>query len=250
MCRAGGKAAAGCDDAAALVLHDGRDGPPPNRHATAYVTAAFTGWYARAMKSSSRRLTAAERRPLIEEAATRLFAERGFAATTVEDIVQAAGVTKPMLYRHFESKQELCVAVLERCRDELVAAPLGRFPSVAEDRPAQLASMLDAWLGYIEQHRAATRLLFTPIMGDPEVERVQRQLHGRQRDTQIALLREFVPRASELDVEPLGEALRAGLAAVALWWLDHPEASREVPASALLRLAEGLIGELDRTTGG
>lgn len=202
------------------------------------------------MPTSSRRLTAAERRPLIEEAATRLFAERGFAATTVEDIVQEAGVTKPMLYRHFESKQELCVAILERSREELIAAPLARFDPAAKSRRAQLASMLDAWLGYIEQHRAAARLLFTSITGDPEVERVQRQLHGRQRDTQIALLREFVPRAGDVDIEPLGEALRAGLAAVALWWLDHPEAPREVPATALLRLVEGVIAELDRTTGG
>lgn len=201
------------------------------------------------MTHARSRLTPAERLSLIELAATRLFAERGFAATTVEDIVQAAGVTKPMLYRHFESKQELGVALLQRARDELIAAPLARFTSVTKDRQPQLVAMLDAWLGYIEAHRAAARLLFTPITGDPEVERVQHQLHGRQRDTQIALLREFVPRAGDIDVEPLGEALRAGLAAVALWWLDHPEVPREVPATALLRLAEGVIGELDRTTG-
>ena len=63
-------------------------------------------WYTslHATYCHSRRLTASEHLPLIELAATRLFARRGFAATTVEDIVRAAGVTKPMLYRHFESK--------------------------------------------------------------------------------------------------------------------------------------------------
>lgn len=46
-----------------------------------------------------RRLSAVERRALIEDAAARLFAERGYGATTVEDIVAEAGVSKPMLYR-------------------------------------------------------------------------------------------------------------------------------------------------------
>jgi AcrR family transcriptional regulator len=157
----------------------------------------------------------------------------------VEDIVQAAGVTKPMLYRHFESKQELCVALLERYRAELIAAPLAQFTPGAGNTQAQLASMIDAWLRYIERHPDATRLLFTPITGDPEVERVQQELYARQRATQIALLQEFVPGLDEAEAEPLGEALRAGLAAVALWWLDHPETPREVPARALLRLHPG-----------
>jgi AcrR family transcriptional regulator len=193
-------------------------------------------------RSVSRRLTASERRQLIEQAATELFARRGYAATTVEDIVQAAGVTKPMLYRHFESKQELCVALLERYRDDLVAAPLSKFSPGSGDPRAQLASMIEAWLEHARQHPDATRLLFTPISGDPEVERVQRALHARQRATQSALLREFAPALEEAEAEPMGEVTRAGLAAVALWWLDHPEVPQEVPVRVLLRMTEGLIG--------
>ena len=200
--------------------------------------------------TNSRRLTASEHLPLIELAATRLFARRGFAATTVEDIVRAAGVTKPMLYRHFESKQELCVALLERYRDELISAPLTRFTSGVGDSQTQLPSMIEAWLGYIEQHPDAARLLFTPVSGDPEVEGVQRELYVRQRDTQIALLREFVPEIEEAEAEPLGEAMRASLAAVALWWLDHPESPREVPARALLRVTQGTIAALKRPADG
>src|SRR4051812_17115168 len=168
------------------------------------------------------RLEPAVRRRLIEEAATRLFAQRGYLATTVEDIVQAAGVTKPMLYRHFESKQELCVALLRRYRDELVAAPLARFTPGADDRHSQLAAMGDAWLGWIEGHPDAARLLFKPIVGDREVERVQAELHALQRETQAALLREFTPVVPDVEADALGEIMRAGLVAVALWRLDHP----------------------------
>src|SRR3954453_3268054 len=155
------------------------------------------------------RLTRSERQQLIEQAATRLFAERGFAATTVDDIVQAAGVTKPMLYRHFESKQELCVALLERARADLIAAPLAQFPPGVGDPRSQVPAMLDAWLGHIEQHPDAARLLFTPINGDPEVERVQRELHALQSATQLALLREFVPGLEEVEAELVGEVMRS-----------------------------------------
>jgi AcrR family transcriptional regulator len=201
-------------------------------------------------RSDTRRLTASERLPLIEQAATRLFAQRGFASTTVEEIAQAAGVTKPMLYRHFESKQELCMALLERCRAELIAAPLARFTPGAADAQTQLASMVEAWLEYIELHPDAARLLFTPITGDPEVERLQQELYARQRTTQIALLREFVPELEETEAEPLGEAIRAALTAVALWWLEHPESPREVPARALLRMTHGTVMALKRPTDG
>lgn len=196
-------------------------------------------------RSTRTRVTAAQRRRLIEEAATRLFARHGYAATTVEDIVEAAGVTKPMLYRHFESKRDLCVALLERYRDELVAAPLAVFEPGMVDRRAQLARMADAWLGYVAEHPDAARLLFVPIHGDPEVERIQNELHDRQRATQSALLREFAPGVDQVEVEPLAEVLRSGLVAVALWWLDHPEYPQEVAVRILLRLPEGILMALN-----
>lgn len=193
-------------------------------------------------RSATPRLAASERRRLIERAATALFARRGYAATTVEDIVAAAGVTKPMLYRHFESKRELCIAVLERYRDELIAAPLARFDPVAGDRRAQLVPMLEAWLQHAFEHPDATRLLFTPITGDPEVERVQRELHARQRATQTALLREFASGVDQLEVEPTAELMRVSLAAAALWWIEHPDTPREPLVRVLARVVEGLIG--------
>lgn len=196
------------------------------------------------MESRSRRLPRAERRALIEDAATRLFAQKGYGATSVEDIVAAAGVSKPMLYRHFESKRELCVALLERYRDELVAASLERFdPGGSSTWQAQIAALGDAWLAWVEAHPDAARLLLSPIHGDPEVERVQRALHARQAQTQAALLRELpiAPGLDEAEAEPLGEALRANHVAVALWRLDHPDVDRDVALRALLRVPEALL---------
>ena len=187
------------------------------------------------------RFTRTERRCLIEDAATELFARQGYAATTMDDIARAAGLTKPMLYRHFESKRELCTALLERHRDELVAAPLAVFEPDAGDRRSQLVPMLEAWLDHARAHPDATRLLFVPIAGDPEVERTQHELHARQRATQVALLREFAGGLDETEAEPMGEIVRTSLAAVALWWLEHPDAPRQVLVRVLARMVEGLI---------
>jgi AcrR family transcriptional regulator len=182
---------------------------------------------------------------MIEDAATELFASQGYVSTSVEDIVRAAGLTKPMLYRHFESKQELCIALLDRHREELVAAPLGVFDQRSEDRHGQLVAMTEAWLEHTRQHPAATRLLLTPILGDPEVERVQQALHARQRATLTALLREFAPAIHGPEDDAMGQVLWSALGAASQWWQEHPDVPLGVPAGVLVRMVEGMIGSAE-----
>jgi len=61
-----------------------------------------------------RRLRRAERREQILAAATRAFARAGFTATSLDDIAAEAGITRVILYRHFESKADMYRAVLDR----------------------------------------------------------------------------------------------------------------------------------------
>jgi AcrR family transcriptional regulator len=69
-----------------------------------------------------RRLRRAERREQILGAATRAFARAGFAATSLDDVAAEAGITRVILYRHFESKADLYRAVLDRACTRLAAA--------------------------------------------------------------------------------------------------------------------------------
>jgi AcrR family transcriptional regulator len=188
-----------------------------------------------------RRLSAPERRGLIEHAAESLFAEQGYTATTIDDIVARAGVTKPMLYRHFESKQALVMTLLERHRDDLAAAPLDALLTLA-DRPfpVRLDAMLDAWFGYVELH-PFVRLLLHDASGDQEVAALVAELHDRQRAADVALLREFAPHIPEPELEPLGETIRSSLAGLALWWMDHPGAARADVIAAMRRVVLGLM---------
>jgi AcrR family transcriptional regulator len=69
-----------------------------------------------------RRLRRPERREQILAAATRAFARAGFAATSLDDVAAEAGITRVILYRHFESKDDMYRAVLDRARIRLAEA--------------------------------------------------------------------------------------------------------------------------------
>jgi AcrR family transcriptional regulator len=183
----------------------------------------------------TRRLSAPQRRALIEQAAAQLFAQRGYDATTVAEIVARAGVSKPMLYRHFESKQDLCMRLLERRRDELAAAPLGTFLETEGPVEQRLEAMIDAWFAHVAEHPYSSRLLFQDITGDAELRERQRELRRRQRAADVAMLREFGPPLPDAELEPLGEVIRSSLTGLALWWLEHDDIPRASVVAPMLR---------------
>jgi AcrR family transcriptional regulator len=96
-----------------------------------------------------RRLPRAERREQILAAATEAFARSGFAATSLDDIAGEAGVTRVILYRHFDSKTDLYQAVLDRmCArlDANVAEPVGGFTDASID--GLLAAAVESPAGF------------------------------------------------------------------------------------------------------
>lgn len=60
------------------------------------------------------RLPAAQRREQLLDVAAELFAKAGYARATTSELAKAAGVTEPIIYRHFKSKRDLFVALIER----------------------------------------------------------------------------------------------------------------------------------------
>jgi AcrR family transcriptional regulator len=101
------------------------------------------------------RLKAPQRREQLMEVATKLFARHGYEATTTWAIAEAAGVTEPILYRHFKSKQELFVAIVREMSDQTldewrqlidgVADPAQRIRRVAEEFPGHIKKLADAY---------------------------------------------------------------------------------------------------------
>ncbi len=66
------------------------------------------------------RLPAAERREQLLDTAVSLFAERGYAGATTSELARAAGVTEPIIYRHFKSKKNLFIAVIQRTGQQTI----------------------------------------------------------------------------------------------------------------------------------
>lgn len=115
-----------------------------------------------------RRLPRAQRREQILAAATQAFARSGFAATGLDDIAAEAGVTRVILYRHFDSKTDLYQAVLDRmCArlDAHVDEPVGGFTDASID--GLLAAAIESPAGF--------RLLFQHALREPEFkERIEK----------------------------------------------------------------------------
>jgi AcrR family transcriptional regulator len=175
------------------------------------------------MATVQKRLPAAERRELILESAGRLFGEHGYAHTGLDEIAAAAGVTKPILYRHFDSKKALYLALLERHRDDLPRF----FERVPEGLPFEerVEAILETWFDYVAKHGYAWRMLFRDVGGDEEIRAFRLANYDRARDVLAGFIRgqKGIPKRQ---VEVLAEFLRAGGAGLALWSLDHPEVSR------------------------
>jgi len=101
------------------------------------------------------RLKAPQRREQLMEVATKLFARNGYEATTTAAIALAAGVTEPILYRHFKSKQELFVAIVKAVSDRMmkhwedlirgVDDPSEQFRRIAADLPQHMEKLADAY---------------------------------------------------------------------------------------------------------
>lgn len=79
--------------------------------------------------TARRRLPPEERRAAIVAAAAGAFARAGFAATSMDDVAEAVGVTKLIVYRHFPTKEELYRAVLQRAADRIAGALRTGFES-------------------------------------------------------------------------------------------------------------------------
>lgn len=108
-----------------------------------------------------RRLPRAQRREQILAAATQAFARVGFAGTSLDDIAAEAGITRVILYRHFDSKTDLYQAVLDRvCA--LLAAHVG------EQVGEFTAASIDGLLAAAAAEPAGFRLLFQHAAREPE----------------------------------------------------------------------------------
>jgi AcrR family transcriptional regulator len=115
---------------------------------------------ATAAVTTRRRLPREQRARQLVAVADVVFAEHGVASSSMEGIAKHAGVTKPVLYDHFGSKDGLLAAVVLRAGEELAAATLEAVEAATGPQDA-LASGLRAYFRFIDRRRAPWLSLLT-----------------------------------------------------------------------------------------
>lgn len=177
-----------------------------------------------------KRLSRQARRELIEEAGSELFAQRGYAGTSIDEIARRAGVTAPVLYDHFASKLQLHRRLLERHYGELRA--LWRDQLAGEDSAEErIPRAIEAWFAYVEEHPYAWRMLFRDTTGEPDVQAAHNDVIAQSRAaiTPLFLAQPGVDQLIGADSDALDiawEVLRAVLQGLALWWYEHQQVPR------------------------
>ena len=186
-----------------------------------------------------RRLTAEERRSAILDAALTAFSQKGYHATSLDDIAREAGVSKALIYEHFASKQELHADLIARNARELTQRVAGALSGVEiESTVKRLATGLEAFFAFVEERRDAWRMLFRDA-ADPESSAVLDRM-VEQVTAEVTILISQDPGARELtrvgddrSLRLLAEMLVGGAQSMANWWTDHPDA----PRSQLVEIA-------------
>ena len=188
------------------------------------------------------RMTGAARREQLIEIARGLFAERGFDATSVEEIAARAAVSKPVVYEHFGGKEGLYAVVVDR--EVLSLLSMVRAALTATGPRVLLEQAALALLDYIEQSSDGFRILVrdSPI-GSTSGSFVSIISDVATRLEHI-LAAEFTARGYDADAAPMYSQMLVGMVGTTgQWWLDARHPSKDVVAAHLVNLAwNGLAG--------
>ena len=185
------------------------------------------------------RVPRAVRERQIVDLAEQLFAERGYAGSSMDELCRRAGVTKPVVYDLFGSKDGLFRACLEGS-----AAALGEAITAAvraaPDAEGKLRAGGLAFLRFADDHRVAWEVLFAT--GEARFAGEAEAIRHRQ----AALLRELLAESAGpgFDAEQLdafAHAINGAYEALGHWAAEHPEVPLETLADWLVSLlAPGL----------
>jgi AcrR family transcriptional regulator len=181
-------------------------------------------------------MSAPERREAILAAAMAVFGARGYHGASIDEIAQAAGISKALIYEHFASKKDLHATLLSEHAGELFAR-LEANAATGTTGEERLRGGLEAVLGFVEEHREAFRVLLRDL-NDPEIAEALAGVQAQAVSVVAALMAaEASPTPApyaglsraqrERAVEMLAAQLAGAVQSLANWWYDHQDVPRE-----------------------
>jgi AcrR family transcriptional regulator len=178
-------------------------------------------------------------------AAERLFAERGYHGVSMDEIATASGISKPMLYDYFGSKEGLFLACVERARGRLFEEIAGAVRG-ADEAEAALRAGVEAFLAFAH----AQRTTWTVLFGEGgRFNETASAIRAEQAGLIAQLLRELPGWEREPDAEELDAVAHifVGAAeAIAFWAVDRPAITLDRVADHLMAVLWPVVRELPK----
>ena len=185
------------------------------------------------------RLSRDERRRRLLAAAQEVFGEKGYRKTEVEEIVRLAGVTKPMLYRHFPGgKAEIYMEVL----DEHLSRMLQKLWEAMDSTDVPLEALrrgIEAYLRFAEENPEAFHLLAetSPELDSGIVDRLREVRTSIARGLAVSIGQVLEEAGLTREGAPIyAHVLLGGVESVVSWWLDNKILDRSTVVTYLLTL--------------
>ncbi|MGN6870570.1 MAG: TetR/AcrR family transcriptional regulator [Solirubrobacteraceae bacterium] len=180
------------------------------------------------------------REQLILDVAGQVFARAGYESAPMDEIADRAGVSKPMLYTYFGSKEGLYLAYIERAGGELIERLVGAAPP-EDQSTAGLRARITEFLAFVEEHGDGWKVLFRELASTrPFAERVARL---RQRIAEA--IRRMIESSGLEHAPPASDAIAHAIVgageSLANWWLDHPEIPRDQVAGWYLSVVQAVV---------
>ena len=190
------------------------------------------------------RMSGKERREQLLDIGRTLFAEKGFDGTSVEEIADKAGVSKPVVYEHFGGKEGLYAVVVDR----EVRRLLDRIThSLQGDHPRELLEQAaSALLEYVERDTDGFRILVrdSPVASSSGT--FASMISDIATQVEHVLGSEFKKRGYEPKLAGLySQALVGMVALTGQWWLDARKPKRDEVAAHLVNLAWNGLAHLE-----
>ncbi|HJQ47794.1 MAG TPA: helix-turn-helix domain-containing protein [Amycolatopsis sp.] len=165
----------------------------------------------------------AERERQMIQVAEEVFAEHGYAAASMDDIAERVGVSKPMLYEYFRSKERLLLACIAQSRGELREVTEQAVVGATSAEEA-LRRGLHAFFVYVRERRQAWSLLRHEMSligssASEEIEATRRQ----QTDLIAKLMAGYFDAGSPLRVEAAAECVVGACERLAIWCERHDD---------------------------
>jgi len=189
------------------------------------------------------RMTGKQRREQLIEVGRKLFADKGFEGTTVEEIAAKANVSKPVVYEHFGGKEGLYAVVVDREIAALLGGITGALSAELGSRETlERAAM--ALLDYIESSTDGFRILVRDSPAGQATGSFASLISDVASQVEHILAAEFKRRRLDPKAAPLYAQMLVGMVALTgQWWLDSRRMKKADVAAHLVNLAwNGLTG--------